>query len=203
MSFPSNTAFANGGPAAHGSASRQRLREATADLHARVDGLFPMGIDTLDTYRGYVLGMHRFTVDMEIATARLPRQSSWLAQDLVTLSLPPLVARGVRRPLVDHTERLGWEYVMAGSSRGARQLVRDVRRLGVQAGHGACFLERHAADQEDWAALLGRLGALDAADAQRMARAEAGARDAFSHVHACMLQAFDVLSLPSDTRHAV
>lgn len=178
--------------------ARRRLREATVELHARVDRLFPDGLDRLELYRGYVLGMHRFAIDLEVVAGLSPRQSCWLAKDLVALSLHPLPPRGVRRPMADHAARLGWEYVMAGSSRGARMLVRDSRRLGLDAGNGARFIETHAADNDEWPALLARLDALDVADTSRMARAECGARDAFTHVHACLRQAFDTLCLPQE-----
>lgn len=183
-------------PAAHAVRppdARLRLREATADLHAQVDGLFARGLDSVAAYRAYVLGMHRFAVDHEIAIGAMPRQSSWLVRDLVALSLPPLLATGRQAPVADHSARLGWEYVMAGSSLGARRLLRDARRLGFTASNGACFLDQHASG-EDWTALLARLSACDPTDARRMALAEAGARDAFALVRLCFERSFDTLS---------
>lgn len=178
--------------------ARARLREATAELHGRVDAMFPDGLDSLHAYRRYVLGMHRFAADYETATAMLPRASSWLAQDLAALSQPPLPALDVRRPVADQAERLGWDYVMAGSSLGARVLLREAGRLGFHADHGAAFLARHA-DGADWAAVQSRLAGLDVDDDRRMALAEAGAREAFALVRTCLERGSGALSPTDET----
>ena len=157
-------------------------------MHARVDALFPDGLACLDDYRRYLLGMHRFAVDYECAVAALPRHSAWLAADLGTLSLLPLPAQG-QRPPVAHAAQMGWRYVMAGSSLGARVLLRDARRLGFARARGADFLEGHAA-ADDWTRLQVRLRRFDPGDAPRMAAVVAGARAAFALVHACMERAF-------------
>jgi heme oxygenase (biliverdin-IX-beta and delta-forming) len=177
--------------------ARARLRQATADLHGRVDAMFPDGLDSLHAYRRYVLGMHRFTADYEIATATQPRASSWLAHDLVALSQPPLPAAGVRVSVADRAERLGWDYVMAGSSLGARVLLREAGHLGFDAAHGAAFLARHAAGA-DWAVVQSRLAELDVDDARCMALAEAGAREAFALVRTCLERGSEALSLYPD-----
>ncbi len=178
-----------------------RLREATADLHARVDALFPRGLDSVATYRRYVLGMHRFATDFEIAVEATPRHSAWLAGDLSSLALAPLAAEGVRAPASGAATRLGWNYVMAGSGMGARVLLRDAQRLGFDRRRGAGFLARHAA-AEDWSALQARLSALDAGDASRMAQAEDGARSAFALVQACFERSFDHLPVAADKERA-
>lgn len=177
--------------------ARMRLREATADLHAQVDALFPRGLDSVATYRRYVLGMHRFATDFEIAVAARPRQSAWLAGDLASLALAPLAAEGVRGPELAAATRLGWNYVMAGSGMGARVLLRDAQRLGFDRRRGARFLARHATAQ-DWSSLQARLSALDADDAPRMAQAERGARNAFALVQACFERSFERLPVAAD-----
>lgn len=172
-----------------------RLRECTADLHARVDRLFPHGLEDATTYRRYLLGMHRFAADHETVIGVTPSHSAQLARDLQAVALAPLTADGLRRPLRDPATRLGWEYVMAGSGLGARRLVRDARRLGHDAASGAAFLEAHAAS-DAWPRLLERLSGFDAAPGAATAeRAIEGARQAFALVHACMLRAFDRLPL--------
>lgn len=178
--------------------ARVRLRRATAGLHGRVDAMFPDGLDSLHAYRRYVLGMHRFAADYEIATATPARSSCWLAHDLVALSQPPLPALGVRLPLAEQAERLGWDYVMAGSSLGARVLLREAGRLGFDADHGAAFLARHAGGA-DWAAVQARLAGLDVDDSRCMALAEAGARDAFALVRTCLERGSEALSLTDET----
>lgn len=174
------------------SGTRQRLRAATADLHARVDALFPDGLDSADAYRRYVLGMHRFAVDHEVAIDAPPRQSSWLSQDLVALSLLPLPPLGRRVRIADPFARIGWAYVMAGSAMGARALLRDARRLGFDGRRGARFLERHA-DGDEWEALQPRLAALDAADEDQHAALARGARDAFACVHHCFTRSLEAV----------
>ena len=175
------------------------LRAATADLHAGIDALFAGGLDSARQYRRYVLGMYRFAVDYEIAVDAPPRHSAWLASDLTWLSLDPLPAQGVRHPAPDAATRLGWRYVMAGSSMGARGLLRDARRLGHAEGHGATFLARHATSGE-WSGLRECLQAFDADDAPRMTAAASGARDAFALVRACFERSFD--RLPSTAESA-
>lgn len=182
-------------PAAPTGAAHARLRAATRDLHAEVDGMFGRGLDSRCSYRRYVLGMHRFAADYEIAVRALPRQSAWLAADLICLALAPLSANGTRRPAAQAATRLGWEYVMAGSSMGARRMLRDARSLGYQDGAGASFLARHSTSN-DWSAMRQRLDALDAGNAPRMAQAEAGACAAFALVLDCFGRSFD--RIPQD-----
>lgn len=139
--------------------------------------------------------MHRFAVDYECATGALPRHSAWLAGDLAALSLPPLPAEGRCVPVAGLAARIGWEYVMAGSSLGARSLLRDARRLGFGPGRGADFLARHAGG-DGWNALLARLRGIDAEDDARCTEAVAGARDAFALVYTCFERGFDRIPMP-------
>ena len=150
--------------------------------------MFAGGLDSPPSYRRYVLGMHRFAADYEIVVRALPRQSAWLADDLTCLALAPLSAAGTLRPAALAATRLGWEYVMAGSSMGARRMLRDARSLGYQDGAGASFLARHSTSN-DWSAMRQRLDALDAGNAPRMA--EAGACAAFALVLDCFGRSFD------------
>jgi heme oxygenase len=159
-------------------------------VHGQVDGLFPQGLDSVDAYRRYLLGMHRFAADYECAIDAVPRHSAWLARDLTTLSLLPLAAEGERRQAAGHATRLGWRYVMAGSSMGARALLRDARRLGFDRDLGAHFLDRHATG-DDWQRVQAQLEALDVGDALHMRQAEDGARAAFALVRACFERSFD------------
>lgn len=166
-----------------------RLRAATAHLHAEVDRMFASGLDSVQKYRRYLLGMHRFAIDYEAAVGVAPCHSAWLAGDLGSLALQPLATQGVQRP-ASGTERLGWCYVMAGSSMGARSLLRDAQRLGYDDSRGATFLARHAASGE-WGRLRERLQAEDASDEARLAQAETGARAAFARVRTCFERGLD------------
>ncbi|WP_156170511.1 biliverdin-producing heme oxygenase [Luteimonas sp. FCS-9] len=170
--------------------ARQILRRDTADLHARVDAFFADGLRTASDYARYLVGMHRFAADHEIAIGALPRQSFWLARDLQTLGLAPLPPGGICTPVANADERLGWEYVMAGSSMGARHLVRHARALGHDEDTGARFLARHAVDGE-WDRVLERLAACPPDDAPLMARLQRGARDAFVLVRSCFERSFE------------
>ena len=170
---------------------RQWLRAGTSDLHARVDAWFPDGLGTTLAYARYVVGMHRFAADFEIVVDALPRQSFWLSGDLRHLQRTPLPPSGVRSRAVDADERLGWEYVMAGSSLGARHLLRGVQALGHDEQSGACFLVRHAGGVE-WRSVLDRLAARAASDAPAPSLLQ-GARDAFLLVQSCFERSFDAI----------
>jgi len=175
--------------------TRQFLRAGTADLHARVDACFAGGLASRLAYGRYLVGMHRFAADHEIVVDALPRLSFWLAADLQQLRLTPLPPSGYRGRAADAEERLGWDYVMAGSSLGARYLVRGAQALGHDEDAGARFLTRHAASS-DWSRVLERLDAYgDCAEAAR-ARLLQGARDAFLLVESCFQRSFGAMPAP-------
>ncbi len=176
-------------------ALRQQLRTRTADLHARLDSRFPQGLTSPETYAGYLVGMHRFASDYEVVVGRLPRQSFWLARDLQHVGLSPIPPSGVCSPLSDPDERLGWDYVMAGSSMGARALVRQARALGHRDDAGACFLAAHA-DSADWPDVLGRLDASGSPGEATVERMERGARAAFLHACLCFELSFNDCPAP-------
>lgn len=162
---------------------RAWLRAGTSDLHARVDACFADGLGTPRAYARYLIGMHRFAADFEIVIDAVPRLSFWLANDLRHLGLTPMPPSGVRGFTRDADERLGWEYVMAGSSLGARHLLRGVQTLGYSEAAGACFLARHAAGVE-WKTVLDRLAAR-AGSGRSTDTLLQGARDAFALVQSC------------------
>lgn len=175
--------------------TRQFLRAGTADLHARVDACFAEGLTSHLAYGRYLVGMHRFAADHEVVVDALPRLSFWLAADLQQLRLTPLPPSGYRGRAADPEERLGWDYVMAGSSLGARYLVRGAQALGHGEDAGARFLTRHAASS-DWARVLERLDAHgDCAQATRQ-RLLQGARDAFGLVESCFQRSLGAMPAP-------
>lgn len=174
---------------------RHVLRAETADLHARVDGCFPDGLGSPLAYGRYLVGMHRFAADFETVIGAVPRASYWLACDLHDLALAPLPPTGVRGFAVEPDERLGWEYVMAGSSVGARHLVRGVQALGHHEHAGARFLSRHAGG-DTWRNVLDRLTARSTHVELPRAHLVQGARDAFLLVQSCFQRSFDALPAP-------
>lgn len=178
---------------------RQYLRTATASLHAGVDGAFPDGLRDAPTYARYLIGMHRFALDFETATGVVPRHSYWLSRDLAALSLAPLAPVGIQPTIQDGAERAGWDYVMAGSSVGARHLVRGVRALGHDGAHGARFLEEHGRS-DDWTRIQARLAAFDLHNAPQLARVVRGARDAFISVAASFDRSVQTTPAPDKER---
>ena len=184
------------------SGARESLRDATAAQHAQVDSAFPDGLGTPQAYARYLRGMHRFALEFERATGHTPRHSRWLAQDLAAVGLAPLPVLQPQPPVHDADAATGWEYVMAGSSLGARYLVRAVRRLGHSAEHGARFLECHGTS-DDWRQVQTRLVAFDVDDAPRLARLIGGARDAFTLVAACLARGSDPAPAQDTEEHAL
>jgi heme oxygenase (biliverdin-IX-beta and delta-forming) len=151
----------------------QRLRDATASAHARLDALASGGFAHEADYRAYLGGMHRFLATLlpalrDAASAlrwRLPDWSGLLARDLAhvgaattpTATLPPL----------PRASALGALYVVEGASLGARVLLRQAHALGHDADGGAAFLHAHAGneDRRRWPRFLALLAEADGDDA--------------------------------------
>lgn len=166
------------------------LREATAAAHQRLDALLAHGLHDADSYAAYVRAMHRFVSDYEIALGEMPRRSLWLARDLMMLRQIPLPPRGAPAPVSNRDQRLGWEYVLIGSSLGARLLQRDAKRLGYDADSGALFLSRHA-DGDGWRGLMARMQALPSPNERQQAALRRGGLDAFSAAETCFHRALE------------
>lgn len=171
-----------------GSPLRWRLREATADAHARLDARVAPAFDDVDGYTAFLRGMSRFveaaaaaTGDASFATARAA-----LAEDLEDLGLRTLDAPVVTR--IDAAAATGWRYVAAGSSLGARLLLPKARALGFDAGFGAHYLSDQAAGTH-WRDFLATLDpAHSASDADA---AVDGALAAFACAEHAMIAAFE------------
>lgn len=176
---------------------RHFLRAGTSDLHARVDACFADGLGTPLAYARYLVGMHRFASDYEVVIDAVPRASYWLAGDLAHLALAPLPPSGVRGFASTADERLGWDYVMAGSSLGARHLLRGVQALGHTETAGARFLARHAGG-DTWRNVLERLNARSAQVDLPRTHLLQGARDAFLLVQSCFQRGFDAIPAPHE-----
>lgn len=179
----------------HEDTSRTALRSATSEAHARLDALMQGGLQDAATYRAYLQAMHRFLGDAEVVLDELPRRSLWVARDLATLGVPALPPRGVLRRAGLPEERLGWEYVIVGSSLGARLLQRDARKLGFDADNGARFLAAHT-DGDAWANLLKRLSAIEPTQNRRITLLVRGARDAFASAEASFRRALQLDAIP-------
>jgi len=171
---------------------RDVLRRSTAAAHTRIDGVLSGGLASALDYAAYLRGMQRFVVESAAALAddgsygELVGHRQRLDVDLSRLhaaALPPTPTAALH----DLPGRLGWQYVVAGASLGARFLLRDARALGFDGATGAAFLAHHAGG-DDWAGFLRRLDAapLHETDYPRLC---ASAGHAFDAAHAAMLAA--------------
>ena len=135
---------------------RARLRGATRDAHARVDGCFPRGLADARDYRRYLRGMHAAlqALDLGLATPglpaswrewRKPERTAWLLEDLADTGNVPL-ARGPALAISGGAEAAGALYVMEGSALGASRLIGDARALGLSGDNGARFLHGHGGE---------------------------------------------------------
>lgn len=165
---------------------RGRLRDATAAAHARVDARLAGAFDDVDGYAAFLLGMHRFVRSARRVLGEaddLVACEAALADDLAVLGRRALDGT-CEAPATREDARLGWRYVIAGSSLGARVLLRRAQALGFDADRGARYLALHARG-DAWASLLATLESLQLApDAERDALA--GAHAAFSCVERCL-----------------
>lgn len=166
------------------------LRSATRPTHDSVDGAFPQGIDSPDTYLRYLTAMlplvqwlhHSWRPQWdEYSHWHDPLRLHHLRDDLASLGrsnapVPPAIAGSV-------AEWLGGCYVVEGSALGARLLVRDLDRLQrrhPQLSGARSFLDAHIADPRRWARFRDTLDALPDSCSSAALR---GARRGFALVH--------------------
>ena len=130
--------------------------------------------------------MHRFVRNARGVLADaddLAACEAALASDLAVLGRAPLAAGGISGE-TRADARLGWRYVIAGSSLGARVLLRRAQALGFDATRGAAYLALHARG-DAWTPLVATLDALRLpADAEQAVCA--GANAAFDCVEQCL-----------------
>lgn len=135
---------------------RARLRGATQDAHARVDGCFPQGLADAGDYRRYLRGMHAVLQALDLGLAapglpaswqawRRPERTGWLLEDLADTGNAPL-AGGPALALSGGAEAAGALYVMEGSALGATRLLGDAHALGLSGDKGARFLHGHGGE---------------------------------------------------------
>ncbi len=179
---------------------RARLRDATTDAHARVDGLLMGGFGDARGYRAYLAGMHAFvnavlpSVRAQTAALdwRLPDWNASLRQDLAHARADALP--GVA-PLAecDRAQALGTLYVLEGSALGARLLVRQAQALGYDRARGAAFLHEHADgdDRQRWPRFLALLESENAPGTD--APACAAAMETFALAETCLRRAKECL----------
>lgn len=170
---------------------RGRLRDATAVAHARLDARVGDAFDDVATYTVFLQGMHAFVRcarnvlgpvdDLEACEAAL-------ADDLAVLGRPCAASSDDVAPTRE-LARLGWRYVVAGSSMGARVLLRRAQVLGFDATHGARYLALHARG-DAWTSLVATLESLQL-PAAGVREACDGANAAFACAERCFDHAFE------------
>ena len=192
MDAPTRAADENVGPKPP---LHQVLRAHTATAHARLDAGLGAGFRDARDYAAYLAGMAAF---LDAAQGVLGDED-WLegarnaiAQDLGRA--PPRT--GHLRDAQDTATLAGWRYVVAGSSLGARVLLREAGRLAAAATRGTAplrttFLSSFAAG-DAWPRCLDELRNARF-DAAGQARACDAALEAFHAAEAAMIQARNTL----------
>lgn len=167
---------------------RWRLRDATAARHACLDAQLDHAFDDPAGYAVFLQAMHRFVccARQVIGDADdLQACEAALVDDLAVLGRTPLTSAG---PYAGHEDaRLGWRYVVAGSSLGARLLLRRAEALGFDATRGARYLALHARG-DAWRRLLGVLESLHLDEPARRSACD-GANAAFATVEQALVDA--------------
>ena len=172
------------------SPAHARLREATRDDHARVDGCFPHGLHDAEAYRRYLRGMHALLdalagADAELAAA-FARHRALLEADLADVGARPSAAPPAAPRIDGLAARTGARYVIEGSAMGARLLLRQAAALGFDREYGARFLAYHAGQADaDWDRFRRQL-ASQAPEHPDFARLIETTRDTFALAAACL-----------------
>lgn len=169
------------------SSLRWSLRQATASAHARLDARVGEAFHEPGRYARYLQGMHRFLREARVALPPHPDLEAAVAAleaDLADVGAPALAIAPTRRTATPD-EALGWRYVIAGASLGARLLQRRAAEIGFDADQGARFLALHAAG-DAWPAFLAEV---DGRPADRHAAVLHGASRAFHAAEAAFTTA--------------
>ena len=175
------------------SSLRASLRDTTSDAHGRVDALVGGGLVDDAGYQRYLRGMYRFIAASEAALG-----PAWQLTPLRALLLEDMQAQGMSDESdpgigfsmpVDDADRLGWAYVVAGASVGARQLARQAETL-VSGTTGSTGFLHHFARSPLWADVLSRLAAATL-DTRQADRCRAAALSAFATAEAAFRSAGD------------
>ena len=155
--------------------TRQALRDATRDIHDRLDGaplLRPLTAPGLtpDEYRTALIALHGFHAPVESRLGEDGRMAL-LRADLADLGMDA-AALPVMDGLPDLSAppaRLAARYVLDGSAHGGRAMLPNVTAaLGFDKDRGARFLAAAGAEvKAGWKALLDRLEAEISGNADR------------------------------------
>lgn len=142
---------------------RAALREATGAIHERLHQARPFAAlagQQLDV-RGYTdllrgIAAFHFTVGPGLALD--DSRGRRLAQDLEALGSPAPIPLDWSAPETA-AARLGWTYVVEGSSLGGKLIYRQLDYLFGDSIQGRCFFKGSASDRIRWQMLCDRLEA--------------------------------------------
>ena len=175
---------------------RADLSASTRPAHEALERL--MQLDSAPSaarYGWYLLTMHAVVAAAENAMAgdrRLDslglslgerRKLAWLEADLRNLGLERPAGHFAPAIPADVASRVGWAYVLEGSTLGGRVMLKHMApRLGLAAQHGARFLAGYGERTgEMWRGFVDALDAIPFEPAERKACA-AGAAQAFTSI---------------------
>lgn len=146
------------------SGRRAALRDATAEIHAKLEMLTASAGAFADRrrYGAYLLASLNARAAVETALSNANAASVWptftsrciaglMRQDVADLGLfvsPDMPLHNFA--LAGHAATLGALYVLEGSALGARMLVSQARALGLSEDFGARHLHAQAADRQIW-----------------------------------------------------
>jgi heme oxygenase len=176
---------------------RERLREATSDLHAAIDARFAPLVDGgIDGYRRFLDASAAVVVPLErvLSAADVQRllpdwgervRTPALLADLTALGISPREERPCVPVPPSEAFQFGALYVLEGSRLGAGFLARVVEQAVDPRVRAATRYLRHGRGRRFWESYLDRL---EASDAVRNAPAEVigGARAAFARFGAVL-----------------
>lgn len=174
---------------------RADLAASTRSAHEALERLMALDREhTPGRYPWYLLTMHAVVGAVERQTAcdeRLARlgltagrrKLPWLEADLRDLGLAAHELACVPAIPANVPGRVGWLYVLEGSTLGGRVMLKDAApRLGVTSGRGAAFLAGYGdRTAEMWRTFVAALNAI-AFDAAQKAACAAAAAQAFEAI---------------------
>ncbi len=167
---------------------RDVLRRATGARHTHLDAVVGR-LNDVPAYKRYLLFTAAFRSSIERAPALAMRQGPGLLilapdlrEDCVALGLDMPAPVDASNLGTSESAYLGAQYVLEGSSLGARVLIKDAQSLGMTAEHGARHLANQVADRSRWPAFLKELEATEPFD---MEEAVAAADEVFALAIAC------------------
>lgn len=147
-------------------ARRRALRLSTNSRHCHLDSLLGR-FDSRLAYHRYLLVTEAFrsAVEGELEKAELSLGANppplyvrdEVRADCYDLGLTQTLKMAAMKPIARTDEWLGAQYVLEGSSLGARVLFNEARQLGLSGEFGARHLAKQVDDNTRWSGFLAAL----------------------------------------------